>query len=243
MENVKVTKKENNSYEVRWTSNNGNFLMTLDENINVEALTHRIDKPLQLATFCSGMTELYYPGLSQVILKIVKEYVKLEEHKAKINHVQKKKLPEIRALLTSETPAKIKKENPIKIVEPKPNTVITKETTKKEHLVIQERQKPDNPKQNIKKDKPIAPKQSPNITPKKPAITTIKRTPVIKTMVSYIKLNFLHDKPRNTPETKKLCDQCKALGKVETKNDNKENTTYLCPLCFNKKERTLSKKY
>lgn len=243
MENVRVTKKENKVYEVRWTSNNGKFIMTLDESMKVEALIHKIDKPLQMATFCSGMTELYYPGLSQVILKIVKEYVKLEEHKAKINHVQKKNLPEIRALLKSEKVTKIKKEKPVKIVEPKPNTIITKATTKKEHPLIQERQKPDNPKQNIKKDKSIAPKQSSNATPKKPVITTSKRTPVTKTMVSYIKLNFLHDKPRNTPETKKLCDQCKALGKVETKNDNKENTTYLCPLCFKKKEKFLSKKH
>ncbi|WP_336769667.1 hypothetical protein [Bacillus bombysepticus] len=233
MDNVRVKKNEDKEYEVRWTSNNEKFTMTLDETMNVEALIHKIDKPLQMATFCSGMVELYYPGLSQVVRKIVKEYIKLEEQKAKINYVPKKKVPEIRALLKSDTPTKIKKESSINIVEPKPNTKNTKENLIKEaQTEIKKEHKQETPS-----------KPTTKTSPKTPAIKTIKSRPVMTKEISYIKLNFLHNKPLNTPENKKLCDICKAVCRIETINDNKEDTTYLCPLCFSKKERIHKKKY
>ncbi|WP_336769662.1 hypothetical protein [Bacillus bombysepticus] len=81
MENVKISRTVNLDYEVRWTSYNGNFLMTINTDMRIDALSHRKDNPFRVASFSSGMIEEYYPGLCSAVLTLVKEHTKVEEHK------------------------------------------------------------------------------------------------------------------------------------------------------------------
>lgn len=81
MENLIVSKNDNLGFEVQWTSYNGNFSMTLNNDMEANYLTHQMGNPLQTVTFPSGMIDYYYPGLSSAIIAKVKEQANLEEKK------------------------------------------------------------------------------------------------------------------------------------------------------------------
>ncbi|GAB6455981.1 hypothetical protein bcgnr5390_12500 [Bacillus luti] len=81
MENLIVSRNVNLGFEVQWISYAGNFLMTLNKDMEVDFLTHQMGNPLQTVTFTSGMIDHYYPGLSSAIIAKVKEHTNLEEKK------------------------------------------------------------------------------------------------------------------------------------------------------------------
>ncbi|MFJ8528409.1 hypothetical protein [Bacillus sp. NPDC094106] len=130
----------------------------------------------------------------------------------------------------------VKEHNKLKEKEARKNAIKKKKVTEIRALLKESK------KAEIKEIKNIENTSKSEDKPKVEQVTK-PTTPIIvpelpkKKNITYIRLNFLKETNNNSIETQRNCDNCGALCSADKNENNENDTSYLCPLCFKKKER------